>query len=172
MEIEEWNDGEWNTEDDSGIAGYRFPTSFIPFRIPFFLPSVNLRASGLAELDAIKLGIKPATRHQLVVGAFLGDHAVFENEDFVGIPDCAQPVRDGDHGAPLHEPLQSVDHQFFRLGVERGGGFIENKDRRVADDRAGNADALPLAARERETALAHQGFVTFGHAGDKLIRVC
>ena len=73
-----------------------------------------------------------------------------------------KPVRDGDHGAPLHQPLQSVDHQFFRLGVERGGGFIENKDRRVADDRAGDADALPLAAGERETALAHQGVVALG----------
>ena len=90
------------------------------------------------------------------MGAFLGNHAVFENEDFVGIPDRAQAMRDGDHGPSLHKPVKSVDHQFFRLGIEGGGGLIENQDRRIADDRAGDADALPLAAREREAALAHQ----------------
>jgi hypothetical protein len=138
----------WNTRNGRLNRLPTFHDSNIPTFRHSILSSLWLIVSvrrGRSDLDAIELGIKAATCYQLVVGTFLGDHAVFENEDFVGIPDGALAVRDGNLGTCVLEPLQGVDHQFFRLGVEGGGGFVKNQDRCIADNRPRNADALPLA---------------------------
>src|SRR5437773_6107325 len=80
-------------------------------------------------------------------------------------------MRDGDDGAALHEPLQALDHQAFGLGVQRCGWFVENEDGRVANDGAGDADALALAPRERQPALADKGAIAAGHCSDEVMRV-
>ena len=57
-----------------------------------------------------------------------------------------------------------------RLGgvVDRRGGVVENQHPRVGEHRAGQRDALPLAARERQPALADQRVVPLGQALDEL----
>ena len=50
-------------------------------------------------------------------------------------------------------------HQRLALGVERAGRLVEQQDRRVAQDGAGDGDALALAAGQRHAALAEQGVV-------------
>ena len=55
-----------------------------------------------------------------------------------------------------HQPLQGLDHQVFGLGVQRRGRLVEDQNRVVADERAGDPDALALTARERRTSLADQ----------------
>ncbi len=57
-----------------------------------------------------------------------------------------------------------------RLGgvVDRRGGVVENQHPRGGEHRAGQRDALPLAAREREPALADQRVVALGQALDEL----
>ncbi len=74
-------------------------------------------------LDAMQLGIDAAEGHQFVVGAFLDHHAVLQHDDLVGVAQRAQAVRDHDHGAALHQPLQALDHQALGLGVE-GGAWV------------------------------------------------
>src|SRR5215471_4560017 len=96
------------------------------------------------DLDTIELGIKSITRHQLVVGAYFGHHAILEHNDLVSVPDRAQPVGDRDYGSSFHKPLQGVYYKFFRFCVEGRRWLIKDEDRRIADDRAGDADALPL----------------------------
>ena len=44
-----------------------------------------------------------------------------------------------------------------RLGVERRGRLVEQQQRRVAQQGAGDGDALALAAREARAALAEIG---------------
>ena len=80
-------------------------------------------------------------------------------------------MRDGDDSTVFHQTFESVHDQLLRLGVERGGRFVEDEDRRVAQDRAGDADALALPAREGEAALAHHGVVAVRHLRDELIRI-
>src|SRR5262245_65931411 len=87
--------------------------------------------------------------HQLVVGALLENYTVLQNDDLVSISDRAQPVCDGDDGASFHEPLQCIDHELFRFGVEGDGGLVKNKDWSVTDNRACDGDALELAAGGR-----------------------
>ena len=57
------------------------------------------------------------------------------------------------------------------FGVERRGGFVEQQQRRVAQDGAGDGDALALAARERDAAFADLGVETLRQRGDESRRM-
>ena len=58
---------------------------------------------------------------------------------------------------PDHQPLERVLHQPLRFGVERRGRLVEQQQRRVAQQRARDREALALAAREARAAFAHEG---------------
>ena len=58
----------------------------------------------------------------------------------------------------------------FGLVVESTGGFVEDEDARIADQRARNRQALTLAAGEGTAVLAHQGIVAFGQLQDEVVR--
>jgi hypothetical protein len=60
---------------------------------------------------------------------------------------------------PFHEPLQRVLDEELGLGVKRAGGLVEDEHRRVLEEGAGNSDALLLAAREGDAALADERVV-------------
>src|ERR1700682_5953409 len=137
----------------------------------FALKIVSVHNSERSGLDAAQVGIDAAGREQFVVGALLRDAAIFQDDDLVGIADGAQAVSNGADGAPLHEAFECLHHQPLRLGIERRGGLVEDEDGRVADDRARDADALPLATGERLASFAQQGVVTLGHPDDEPVRV-
>ena len=49
---------------------------------------------------------------------------------------------------PRHQPIQRLlDHRLV-LGIDRRQRFVQHQDRRVAQQRAGDGDALTLAARQ------------------------
>ena len=52
--------------------------------------------------------------------------------------------------------------ELLALGVEVAGGLVEDEDLRVGEDRAGDAEALPLPAGELEAALADERVVALG----------
>ena len=102
------------------------------------------------ELGAVELGVDAVAGHQLVVGAVFGDDAAGEDDDLVGVADGAEPMGDGDDGLAFHELFEGVDDEFLGFAVEGGGGLVEQQDGAVANHDAGDADALALAAGERE----------------------
>ncbi len=59
---------------------------------------------------------------------------------------------------------------FSDSGVECGGGFVEQDDRRVLDQRAGDRDALALAAGELDAVLADRRVVAEREAHDEVMR--
>ena len=76
-----------------------------------------------------------------------------------------------EHGAALHELFERVlDHRFV-FGVDRGERFVEHQDRRIAQQGAGDGDALALAAREAQAPLADHGAVALRQAPDEVMRV-
>src|SRR5580698_8118375 len=103
--------------------------------------------------------------------ALLRYHTCLEHQDFVSIPNRAEPVGDRHHRSPLHKPLHSLDHKPLRLRVQSRSGLVKDQNWRVANDGAGNADPLPLSSRERKPTLADHGVITVDHAGNKLIGV-
>src|SRR6185312_14506390 len=60
-----------------------------------------------------------------------------------------------------------------RLGrrVQRARRLVQNENGRVLEQRAGDRQPLPLAARQRAAALADHGVVAARLADDELVRV-
>ena len=82
------------------------------------------------------------------------DAAFFDGDDPVAVPDGGKTVRDDEHRAAMHNPLHVVLNDALAFIIERAGGFIENQDARIHDQRARNGDALALAAGKVGAALA------------------
>ena len=58
-----------------------------------------------------------------------------------------EPVRDHERGTVHHQVRKRPLHQHFRLGIELGGGLIQDQDGRILQDRPGDGDGKAAAAR-------------------------
>src|SRR3989475_427493 len=131
------------------------------------LPPVAHPAPGLLACDAFHLErVEPAVdaveRDQLLVATDLRDAPVVDDDDPVGVPHGRQPVRDHEHGPTAHELGQRLlDHE-LALRVEVRGRLVEDQDRRILEERAGDRDPLALAAGEAHAPLADERVVTVG----------
>ena len=65
-------------------------------------------------------------------------------------------MSDGDDGASVHQPAQRLADRFLEFAVERGGRLVEQKERRVLEERPRDGDALALAAGQLDAALADE----------------
>ena len=125
-------------------------------------------ARGLARHEA---PVHAVARHQGGVGAALGHPALVEHQDAIGADDAGEPVGEDERGAPAHQPVQRVLDRGLALRVHRGERFVQDQDGRVAEQRAGDRDALALAAREPHPALAHHRLVALGQGHDGVVHV-
>src|SRR5260370_3251521 len=71
-----------------------------------------------------------------------------QHDDPITTAQARHPVSDGENGPASHQTVQGVPDSFLRLAVERRGCLIEQKNGRIFEERAGNADALPLPGRQ------------------------
>ncbi len=108
---------------------------------------------------------------ELCVRALLDDLARLHHQDAVAGEHGRQPVRDDEGGAVLHQPLERGLYQRLALGVERGRRLVEQEERRLAQDGAGNGDALALAARQRHPTFADRGIELLRQQADELQRM-
>src|SRR3546814_1673307 len=92
---------------------------------------------------------------QAVMRAALDDPSGVEYADLVGLDHRRQAVRDHDRGAALFDAFERRLDLGLGAAVERAGGFVEDQDRRVLDERARDRDALLLAARQLQPAFAN-----------------
>ena len=67
--------------------------------------------------------------------------------------------------------LDRLHHAVLGCGVQRAGRFVQHQHRRVVVQRARDADALALAAREADAALADHGVEPFGRLRDELLEL-
>ena len=93
------------------------------------------------------------------MAAHLDDPALVEHDQPVHGGDGRQPVGDGDHRLALHQPVEALLDRRLDLRIERAGRLVEDQDRRVLEEDAGDRDALALAAGELDAALADMGVV-------------
>ena len=80
-----------------------------------------------------------------------------------------QAVRDDDHGAPGDQLAQVVEEDRLGLRVEGAGRLVQDQDARLRQQRAGDRQALLLAAGEVGAVLLQQGVVALGQALDELV---
>src|SRR5208283_5553937 len=78
--------------------------------------------------------------------------AIREDQNAVHVAQSAETVGDDQAGAAGRQLVERLLHAAFAEGVERAGGFVEQQDGRVAQDGAGDSDALALAAGEEFSA--------------------
>jgi len=78
--------------------------------------------------------------------AALDNATVFHDDDPIGAADRRKTVADDQHGSVSGEPFQGVLDHVLGFAVDRAGRFIEQQDRRVAEQGAGQRDPLALAA--------------------------
>ena len=112
---------------------------------------------------------QPVTSALAKGGLRLDDPSVIEFDDLVGGAGEPRRVGDEDARAAAHQAVQALQHLVLAVGVERGGGLVEDDDRRVAQQRAGDADALALAAGQAGALGAELGVVAVGQALDELV---
>ena len=95
------------------------------------------------------------------MAAAFGDAAFVEHDDLIGVDHRREPVRDRDRGAALRHRVQRVEDLGLGAAVERAGRLVEDQDRRILEQGPRDRDALLLAARQLEPALADLGFIAF-----------
>jgi hypothetical protein len=104
--------------------------------------------------------------------ALFDDLAFVEDDDGIGLEDGVEAMGNGDGGASLHQFAGGFFEQGFGFRVERGGGFVENQNRRVFEEGAGEGEALGLSAGEAGAAFADDGFIFFGQRFDEVMQAC
>src|SRR5262249_16140127 len=82
-----------------------------------------------------------------------------------------QRVGDHDRRGTLDRPVDRLLDQPLRLAIERAGRLVEHEDGRVAHDGARDGDALPLAAREPDAAIANHSIVALRELHHEVVRV-
>ena len=125
----------------------------------------------LFVLDVAEAAVDAAMGVELLMGATLFDDTVVEDEDAIGTANGGEAVGDGEDGAVLHQVVDRALHLLLGDGVEGAGGFVEDEDGRIAQDGAGDGDALALAAAEDEALFADHTFVPFGVRHDEIVGV-
>ena len=99
------------------------------------------------------------------------DPAVVEHDDLVRQRDRREAVGDHERGAPRHRLGERQLDALLGGGVHRGGGVVEHEHARVGEQRAGDRDALALAAGDGQAALADLGLVALGQAAHEVVRL-
>src|SRR6266545_1883936 len=119
-------------------------------------PGCRRALSLLALEDPPQPSVLAAPCEQLVMFTRLDDRAIDDDDDAVRVPDGREPVRDDERRAMAtalesHQILERPLHLALVLGVEGARRLVEDEDRRVLQERAGDGDPLPLTAGEEHT---------------------
>lgn len=80
----------------------------------------------LAHRDEIP--VQTAGFHQFSVGAGLGNPALRDHQDLIGVPDGVQPVGNDKQCLSLAQFADGLLDVAFVVGVHAGGGFIKYDD--------------------------------------------
>jgi len=120
------------------------------------------------HLHQHQAAIKALVPHQLVRPAVLDDLSGTQHDDTVEVVDRRQAVGDRDHRTSLHQLRKRLLDGFLRLAIERRRHFVEEQQRRVLQERAGDGDALALPALKLHAAIADERCKTVRHGLDEV----
>ena len=100
-------------------------------------------------------------RDEVVVSSTLHDLTVLHDDDLVSVTDSAQSVSNDDDRllSTVDQLVQGLLHLVLGLSIQSGGGLVEQKNLRLADQGTSNGDALLLATGEFDSSLAASSFV-------------
>ena len=93
-----------------------------------------------------QMRIEAILLHEFLMRSGFDDAPLIHDDDAIGLLHRRQSVRNDQCSPVRHQLLQRCLNQSLAFGVERRGGFVEQQDGAVGEQRAGDGDALPLAA--------------------------
>jgi hypothetical protein len=96
------------------------------------------------------------------------DPAVVDNDNQVRVTHGGEPVGDDNAGPALHRRVECTLHRHFGLGVEMGGGLVQDHDRWCFEEQASNGQSLPLTTGQSIAPLADDGVQTVRQPGDQI----
>ena len=105
------------------------------------------------------------------MGAPLDDAALIQNHDAVGIADGGQPVGDDENRPALHQRVHAGLDLGLGVGIDGGGGLVQDHHRGIRHRRPGDGDELPLALGEPGAVAGEHGLVALGQPGDEVVGV-
>src|SRR5665811_739925 len=100
-----------------------------------------------------------------------GELAAPDQQDAVGLADLREAVRDQQGGSAFEHASDRGLDPVFGAAVDGAGGIVQDQDARLGDQRPGDGEPLPLAAGERDTALADDRVIPMLHLDDELVRL-
>ena len=103
------------------------------------------------------------------MAAAFGDTPFIEHDDLVGMGDRRQPVRDDQRRASLRYLRQRRLDFVLGAAVQRRGGLVQDQDRRIFQQGAGNCHPLLLAAGQFQAAFADLRVIAVRQLGDKAV---
>ncbi len=113
----------------------------------------------LFSLGPHQPAIRAVATDQFGMTAGFDDAASIEDEDAVGADYARQPMRQDQGRAPGRQPVEGLlDHRFI-FGVDRGQCLIEDQDRGITQQGAGDRQPLALTPGQQDPALADDGLV-------------
>ena len=137
---------------------------------PFYIVGIRI-FSDLAthQLSVIQLKVGAPLGHELVVSAALLDAPVGNHHDLITALDGGKAVRNDKGGPSLEHPIQSLLYQSFRLGVDRGGCLVQNKDLGIRNQGSGNGNQLPLSLRQTAASFMDFRLIALVQMANKFI---
>ena len=105
-------------------------------------------------IHCVKLRIEAAFLHELLMRSLLLDAVFRQYPDDIGITDRSQTVRNRKGRTAVGELFKGLLDQTLAFIIQGTCGFIKNEDGRILQETTGYGDALFLAARKLDTALA------------------
>ena len=123
------------------------------------------------ECAGVELIVGALFGDQFVVVAALDNVAVIQNHDAVGVHDGAEAVGDDEDRTALHQSVHAVLNQLLGTGIDGGGCFVQNHDRRIGHGRTGNGDQLTLALRKACAVAGELGVIALGQTGDEIVGI-
>ncbi len=98
------------------------------------------------------------------------DAPALQHQDLVGMADGGKPVGDDEAGAVLHEPVERLLDEAFGGVVHAGRGLVENENRRIFQQGAGNGKSLFFTDAELYPAFAQWRVEGLRQAADECCR--
>ena len=126
------------------------------------------RDVAVAEIDSLGAvqglrGHQPVVdavpRHQLRMRPALGDPPILQRQNAVRGNDARKPVGENQGRTAFHELIECFADDGLAVRIDRGQRLIQDEDRRVPEQCAGDRNSLPLSAGQPDAAFADHGAI-------------
>ena len=93
------------------------------------------------------------------------------HEDLVGLANSAQAMGNDEAGAVSHQPFQGFLDEAFGGRVHTGGGFVQDENWRILQQRPGNAHPLLFPNAQFHTAFPYARMVLLGQMRNEFMAI-